>query len=117
MDPAFLDWNSNGTSFRWTNDPLPTQHLEVAAASLQNLASQIFQLMCQNGSNIRALAWIPTYLPMKYEPPVDSNGHHWPGYAYFKGHLVDAHGVDKVVAVLIDNIHREMIESSIFYMS
>lgn len=116
MDPPFLDWNGDNIAAIWTDTALEMRYVEVAATCLPNLATQILRFLCEEGSRIRALAWIPIWLGEHSDSAKDSNGQQWLGYAYFKGYLGDAHGVIKVVAIPVADIPGEMPESSIYIL-
>lgn len=41
-------------------------------------------------------------------PVPDANGHQWPNYGYTKGTVMDARGVQMIVAVPIEKVRLEL---------
>jgi hypothetical protein len=80
---------------------------------MQNFANQVIQYMARFGSNVQVFDTSPHDLPPN-RPPADENLHRWPEYTYTKGRMIDARGVERVVAVPLSDPLQEMGDLKVF---
>jgi hypothetical protein len=111
LDHPFLDWDNMNVS-RWAYEPLDRNHTGIAAAAMQNTASQLFSYLAQWGFKLKVLAFAPDDVVSRGERP-DYNGNFWPHHAYLTGKTIDRQGKDCVVAMPLAQVMEEMSGSTI----
>ena len=111
LDPPFLEWDKEDVS-RWACTHIDQKHIGIAAAAMQNIASQMFSYLLQWGSKLKVLAFSPDGVSFQGERP-DYNGNTWPHYAYLRGKMIDRQGRECVVAMPLAKVLEEMPECTI----
>jgi hypothetical protein len=114
LDPPFLDWDNSRDTVYFSQNPIEAVHVESAAAALQNLMNHILQILIDHGSKMRQLGWLPSRTSGA-SSGLDSKGHRWPEYVYFRGRLVNGQGREKIVATPIAGWEKELGGHSVFY--
>jgi hypothetical protein len=114
LDAPFIQWNNEHDISYWSENPIADHHVEVAAAVMQNLASCVLAYLARRGSGIKVFGYYPehTINPMNER---DSNGHHYPCYAYMQSKTVDLLGMEHVIATPFGagDVSKDIREASI----
>jgi hypothetical protein len=70
----------------------------VAAAAMQNIATQLSSYLAQYDSKLLVFAFAPDTLLLRASR-IDYNGHRWPRYAYLKKTTIDWQGNKNTAAI------------------
>jgi hypothetical protein len=79
------------------------------------LATQLIRYMINQGSNLKIFAAYPSLEFSSENLPVDEAGQLWPRYAYTSGRVFHLWGVERVIAVPMKSVLRELPYATALY--